>query len=170
MPAAVPPAGMPPPGGMVQPGGTVQPVGMVQPGVIQRLRYIDVEIERLEEEQSEYSLGGPITMTAIGGGTLLVSLYVLLVIEVADSACNANSTGDCDGDEGVTNLAYTAALVGTGLTVGGLVWLFNRIPPRRALGRQIDQLEKEKRYLRHQVSVAPAFGPGHAGLRLQMAF
>jgi hypothetical protein len=143
---------------------------MVPPDVIGRLQYIDAKIAELEALQGNYSLGAPITMTAVGGGTLLVSLYLLLIVESLENTCEVSEFNDCDNYDGTRNLAYTAAVVGTGLTIGGLVWLFNRIPPRRALGRQIDELEKEKRYLRYQVGIAPALGAEGAGLRLYLAF
>ena len=146
------------------------PQGFVQPGAFERLQYINTKIAQLEEEQSNYSLGGPITMTAIGGGTLLVSLYVLLIIESYENTCEVGDLTDCGENDETRNAAYTAALIGTGLTAGGLVWLFNRIPKRRAIGRQIDELEKERLFLRHQVGIAPQLGPHLAGLRLYLAF
>jgi hypothetical protein len=120
---------------------------------------LDAEIETLRQERSQYRLGGPITMLAIGSGVFLASAYLYVVI---GAACY-----DTDCDRARTPFLVTGAL-GAGLGIWGGVELGNRIGPRRELGRRIKELERQKKGV--DVSVTPVVTPSAAALQLNLVF
>ena len=132
------------------------------------MRYLDSELERLDREQSKYSLGGPISLTAVGGGVFVFSLWLLAIDNASDASCDPNF--GCEQDNGTETLAYTGAVVGIGLGTIGLVWLFRRLPPRRQLGKQIDDVQRERDRLEDQLYMYPQLGMRGAGLALGGTF
>jgi hypothetical protein len=100
-------------------------------------------------------------LTAIGGGILLFSAF--LYLERRDTCDGFNG---CDNDDRANTILFTGAVVGAALGTVGLIWLVQRVPPRRKLSKEVDKLEKERDELEDQLMLYPQFGPQGAGLRL----
>jgi hypothetical protein len=122
---------------------------------------LDEQITQLREERSQYGIGFPITLLAVGGATFVVgtALYVVSQTECA-APCEF---GDGDGFLWMGFLGGGAALWG-GVTLG------SRLGPRRELGRQIKALEAEKREIQRDVSIVPVIGPTTTGVQLNVSF
>jgi hypothetical protein len=139
--------GAPGPGPSPSPGGApVQPppAGATYPKAYagSRVFELDQRIDQLRDERAQYGLGGPITMLAIGGGVLLVSGSLALMLATLQSRCDP--TYDSCGSGSSPVVFGLIAAGGAGLGVAGGVMLGNRIGKRRELGTEIKRLERER--------------------------
>lgn len=103
------------------------------------------ELEQLERERAELSLGGPIAML-IGGGVLLASGGALLLFTAMSEAwCAANDGFEtrCSGpDDAFYLVGGMAMLGGAVLAIVGLIELLDRARERRRLGVRIKELRR----------------------------
>jgi hypothetical protein len=127
-----------------------------------RLRELDARIAVLREERSQYGIGGPITMISLGGATLLIAAAVAVVASSCDQVLG------CSGEPGYG--PYVAMGIGAGVGLWGGVLLSERLGPRRELGAQILELQRERDHLKYEARLAPSLTPTTAGLRLNVTF
>jgi hypothetical protein len=136
-----------------------------------RFQWINQRIDELDQERDKHSLGGPITMMAIGGGSILVGAYLALFGLLMDDSCHSEFDNDCgtDGDTLLT-LGLLAGLGGGALLTGGAIWLPKKLKPRRELGAQIKLLEREREGIEMRLSIRPQLSRNSTGLRLLLTF
>jgi hypothetical protein len=126
-------------------------------------------------------LGGPITVLAIGGGTLVVGANLVLFgltrnrldreLEAIDGM---SSSGSKPGNVMLV-LGSVGLVAGAGMAIGGGLWLKSRLGKRRTLNHQIDELEHQLESstaprASASVRLTPNVGLGAYGLSLSGAF
>jgi len=119
-----------------------------------------------DERDAKYSLGGPIALLAVGGGFTIGGLVVAAYGAVFLSL---DVYGTLDGPGKVMIIGgLSAAALGAGGVVGGLVWLNKRIEKRRPYNERIEDLENQLEY--GAIYVQPLVLRNGAGLGLGGTF
>ncbi|MBK7861880.1 MAG: hypothetical protein IPJ65_25345 [Archangiaceae bacterium] len=94
---------------------------------------LQAEYDRLDRERP--GLGGPIALSAVGGGLVLVSFLFALEGLAAFGYYDAAAMGYA-----LLGLATVAVIVGAVLLTVGLVKLFTRLGPRKEYGQRMDDV------------------------------
>lgn len=133
---------VPPPPGMYPPVQVVEMPGVYGAGYApqapnQRIGMLQQELVTVQAQYSQYSIGGPIALTVVGGVTMAISGMFFMVYMLADAF---DTTGDSGSGMLVSGLL---TLGGVAMLVGGLVWMFSRISERRPYGRRIKEIKQE---------------------------
>jgi hypothetical protein len=156
------------------------------------LQALDLSISSVKQEQAQYSLSGPIAMTAAGFGVAVVFGSVSFVewalaesIEHGDchyyethngfdSSCDLNNDNRIDGDDEhrARVLARTfGALSGAAGVVGilGTVFLMKRMEQRKAYKPRLIELNAHRQQLLQQLRFGGSYGGPTGGLRLSLS-
>lgn len=179
-----------PPGYTYVPVPARDPESLRKAQIAQELSRID---QRLNEiEQSTRSLGGPITLMALGyGGTLISGLIGLSLYQRAEEIQEGdylnrydeldyddydyNNDGEVDGKD-TRKFRKHARIAGgvaaAGLTLGivGMAKLLSRKADRRAVASERKQLKHEKARLLQELQYGFGAVPGQMQLQLQGRF
>jgi len=117
-------------------------------------RLMGDELNELERQRAELSLGAPIAFTIVGGVTALTGgmfLVLGLLIESIDRSCEPPNgdyfdDGYCSDPDGTPLIVVGAVGLAVGVVVLAIALpsLFSRIDERRALGVRIKQLRRER--------------------------
>lgn len=158
------------------------------PGNRTELDAVNQRLYVLQRERSQYGIGGPIAMTAVGyGGALLFSLVAVTGLATAEAIENndvdrddfedfdSNDDGRLDErDERdarrVARVAAGFAAVSLGLGIGGTVLLVKRLAKRREHAPEIRDLRERRRELLRSVSYGANLGPSELTLSLSGRF
>lgn len=133
--------------------------------------YDSMSQAELENELDNTSLGGPITLLAVGGGVAIVGASVALygvgyslscdlaydVFDERERRCNAAVP---------ILIGLSMVAIGGGTAAGGGIWLGSRISKRRQINRSLERYESSG--VSWQVGLAPVFAG--TGLRLSASF
>jgi len=146
----------PPPEVQVVEAPTQAPIVLVQPAYgyaysNPQSAALHAELAQLELQISEYSLGGPIVVTSIGGGVFVIAASFWLLYSLADEI-----SGDYSSERLTSGIA---ALAGGALFAAGMVWLFSNISGRRPYTTRRKQIILQLRAMGEQ-----AYAPGLAPL------
>lgn len=117
-------------------------------------RLMGDELNELERQRAELSLGAPIAFTIVGGVTALTGgmfLLIGLLFESIDRNCEPSNgdyfdDGYCSDPDGTPLIVVGAVGLAVGVVVLAIALpsLFSRIDERRALGVRIKQLRRER--------------------------
>jgi hypothetical protein len=151
------------------------------------LRTVDLRIASVRREQSQYSLAGPIAMTAAGFGTAIAFGVVAMVewfiaddidkkncgyyysdYNGYDSRCDVNNDGrvNSDDEHRARVLARTfGAMSGVGAAVGitGTVFLMKSMAKRRQYSPELNELSTRRGQLLQQLR----YGGGYSNNGMQ---
>ncbi|MCH2109010.1 MAG: LapA family protein [Polyangiaceae bacterium] len=137
-------------------------------------RAIHAEIDRLEDEKADNaSLGGPITIMAIGGGALAIGTGIALSYATLQSANNIVAYDDLSYQQSYTGgivVGAVTATIGAGMVLGGGFWLRSRIRKRKKYNRQIESLERELEYSNFEVRFTPVITQTFQGAAIHGTF
>ncbi len=134
---------------------------------------LDRELAQLRAERSELGLAGPIVMTAVGGGILLVSGSLALMFMAASHQCETDSIDSdilCGDHEDEAKIFGVIALGGAVLGIVGVINLGDRIGERRENSARIKDVESERDSLGYRLGYDVHLRPGHASAELRLAF
>ncbi len=129
-------------------------VVVVQPGYSYGTNPVSValraELAQLQPHIDEYSLGGPIVATSVGGGAFILFGSLWLLYAMID---------ELTGDYSAERLGFgIGAIAGAGLLTAGLAWLFSNIGGRRPYARRKKEIILQLRAMGEQ-AFDPAFAP-----------
>lgn len=131
------------------------------------------QIDSLEEERDErYSLGGPISIMAIGGGLTIGGLLFLaqgIALRSTASIGGSATSGVADTGSALMGVGALGLVTGGGFLIGGGVWLSKRLDRRRPYNEEIEGLESQIDFY-GSVRVRPLVGNDRLGLGVTGVF
>lgn len=108
------------------------------------------ELAGLDAQIAQYSLGGPIVVTAVGGAGMGIGASFWMLYSLTDALT---------GDYGSERLASgIATLVGVGVLAAGLAWLFSNLGGRRPFTRRKREIILQLRAMGEQ-AYEPVLAP-----------
>ncbi len=141
------------------------------------LAQVDARLDEIRHERP--GLAGPIALTAVGGGTALVSAYVALMLWVVTEPTGYDDRyhyrgsyydDRSDSDRRAMRGLAVLSLGGLATAVGGLVWMSNRLRDRRTYKPEIDALKSRRRLLLQEVRYGANAHGQHYGLSMAASF
>lgn len=164
------------------------PVDPRRDKTLSELQQVDVRIASVRKQQKQYSIAGPLAMTATGYGFAAIAGLVAVFswvnaedIQSGDCPYSYRRNNRCDiDDDGVIDkhderdariLARTFGAIsalGAGVGIAGTVLLMKRLAKRRQYGPELDELGTRRGQLLHELRYGGGYSQ-NGGLQLNVS-
>lgn len=108
-----------------------------QQGPNLRVGQLQAELINVEAQYSQYSLGGPIALIAVGGAVTGIAGLTFMTFGLM------SSVSDDDGVQRGLIISGVVTAIGIVMLVGGIVMMVGRLSERRPYGRRIKEIRQE---------------------------